>query len=214
MPQMVKTNNISIRILIINLMLLFIGCINEDFSTDPNYKLEFSNDTVNFGLVFSNFSSTTQKLMVYNKNNKSININNISLLNPGNSGFRINVDGMKGNSFDNVEISSNDSLFIFIEITPKDNFSDNPVSIHDIISISCNNSIYNIRLEAVSQDVVIMKGETIDKSSQISSRKPIIIYDSLYISKDTEVEITAGTRLLMHNRASIIVDGSLSATAQ
>ncbi|MDO5570700.1 MAG: hypothetical protein Q4F97_04445 [Bacteroidales bacterium] len=201
--------NILLKVIILSNFFFIIGCLNEDFTNNPNDKLIFSTDTINFGTVFSNTSSTTKKLMVYNKNDKAIKIDNISILNGNNTGFRINVDGIKGETFNDVEISSRDSLFVFIEMTPKENLSDNAVNITDIISFSCNNSIYNIRLNAYSQDIVMMKGVRIDEHSVIVSRKPILIYDSLYIAKDVELEISAGTKLFMHDKAAIIVDGTL-----
>ena len=110
------------------MLLLLVSC-RKDFDTIPNSgKLEFSKTTIYLDTIFSNISSSTYQLKVYNKTNNDINIPSIGLKKGNNSKYRILVDGKTGidtdNSgfgdgklFNNVEILANDSLYIFIEAT-------------------------------------------------------------------------------------------------
>ena len=97
------------------LLNLLAGCdgLDENYSTNPNHRLSFSTDTLSFDTVFTTIGSATKQFMVYNKNSEPLNIERIILASPATSGFRINVDGRKGDNFDNVRIAAKDSLCIF-----------------------------------------------------------------------------------------------------
>lgn len=80
-------------------------------------NLEFSKDTVYLDTVFTNIGSSTYNLKVYNRSSNDINIPSIRLALGENSEYRLNVDGMPGKVFQNVEILAKDSMFVFIETT-------------------------------------------------------------------------------------------------
>ena len=110
------------------IFLLFIGfaismsSCREDFEFEPSTgNLTFSKDTVYCDTVFTNISSSTYSLKVYNKSNKDIKIPTIRLARPD-SKYRITVDGMTGENqnnrtFKDVELLAKDSMYIFIEVT-------------------------------------------------------------------------------------------------
>lgn len=95
----------------------------KDFDTKPSSgNLEFSKTTVYLDTVFTNTSSSTYTLKVYNRSNDDINIPSIALGKGDNSKYRIMVDGMtgrdgKGKYFENVELLAKDSMYVFIEAT-------------------------------------------------------------------------------------------------
>lgn len=108
------------------ILIVLISCLTscrKDFETvSSNGRLEFSRDTVYLDTVFTNISSSTYTLKVYNKSNDDIHIPSIALEKGDNSKYRMMVDGMtgrdgKGTFFENVEILANDSLYVFIEAT-------------------------------------------------------------------------------------------------
>ncbi|MEO8933424.1 MAG: hypothetical protein ABI295_03880, partial [Xanthomarina sp.] len=80
-------------------------------------NLQFSKDTIYLDTVFSNIGSSTYNLKVYNRSNNDINIPSIRLALGDNSNYRLNVDGMPGKVFQNVEILAKDSMYVFIETT-------------------------------------------------------------------------------------------------
>ena len=89
--------------------------VDESFTTDRSALLSFSQDTVSFDTVFTSVGSSTQNIRVFNNQNEGIRISNIRLASGGTSGFRVNVDGMMGTDFSDVEIHSNDSMYVFVE---------------------------------------------------------------------------------------------------
>ena len=107
---------------IVGFLLSLTSC-RQDFETVPsNGDLTFSRDTVYLDTVFTNISSSTYTLKVYNRSDEDIHIPTIAFENGDNSKYRMMVDGMtgregKGKYFENVEILANDSLYVFIEAT-------------------------------------------------------------------------------------------------
>ncbi|MFC4632272.1 hypothetical protein ACFO3O_00020 [Dokdonia ponticola] len=104
--------------------LLILGCIilasscRNDFDTTPNTgNLRFSKDTIFLDTVFTNIGSSTYNLKVYNDSDETINIPSVRLATGEDSDYRLNVDGVAGRTFENVEILANDSIFVFIEVT-------------------------------------------------------------------------------------------------
>ena len=91
------------------------SCIDDDFTTNPSHVLAFSTDTVAFDTVFTTIGTSTRSFRIYNRNKKSLNISSIKLADAEHSGFHINVDGMSGDNFTNVEIRGKDSLYVFVE---------------------------------------------------------------------------------------------------
>ena len=101
----------------------FSSC-RKDFTFEQSTGgLEFSKKTVYLDTVFTNISSSTYRLKVYNRGSKDIVIPKIQLGKGINSKYRIMVDGMTGDagaigkSYTNVELLAKDSLYIFIEVT-------------------------------------------------------------------------------------------------
>ncbi|MGB1211357.1 MAG: hypothetical protein ACPG41_08020 [Lacinutrix venerupis] len=98
-------------------LLLWSSC-RKDFDFEPSTgNLQFSKDTVYLDTVFTNIGSSTYNLKVYNRSDNDISIPFVGLERGSQSSYRLNVDGNAGQTFNNVEIQANDSLFVFIETT-------------------------------------------------------------------------------------------------
>lgn len=196
------------------LLNLFAGCdgLDENYSTNPNHRLSFSNDTLSFDTVFTTIGSATKQFMVYNKNDQPLNIENILLASPGSSGFRINVDGRKGDQFDNVRISAKDSMYVFVEVTVNPNGKDQPLVIEDSVIFTLNGIKQSVLLEAYGQDVKLMKGGvTLTEDTKFTAERPYLVYDSITIEKGVTAEIEPGTIFYMHNKAKIVCYGTILA---
>ena len=106
------------------LLLILIGfavsltsCRNDfDFESRTG-GLEFSKDTVYLDTVFTNIGSSTYTLKVYNRSDKNISIPSLRLKEGTASKYRLMVDGMAGQIFENVEILAKDSMYIFVSVT-------------------------------------------------------------------------------------------------
>ena len=71
--------------------------------------MDFSTDLVKFDTVFTTVGSATQNFRVYNPYNYDIKVD-VYLAGGDHSPFSINVDGVAGTSFRNVEIPAKDSI--------------------------------------------------------------------------------------------------------
>ena len=85
----------SVFVLFLGILVSLTSC-RKDFDTTPsNGNLAFSKTTVYLDTVFSNISSSTYMLKVYNQSNKDINIPSIKLAKPE-SKYRLMEDAMTG----------------------------------------------------------------------------------------------------------------------
>ncbi|WP_255491304.1 choice-of-anchor Q domain-containing protein [Dysgonomonas sp. ZJ279] len=183
---------------------------NDNFSSDSKLKLEFSTNSVQFDTVFSSIGSTTRQFKIFNRNNNSLTIQSIELVNASVSGFRMNIDGQRGTSFSDVPILRNDSLFAFVEVTvnPKTN---SQTIIRDSIRFVTNGNTQYVHLEAIGQDVYIWKGKIIATDTTLTNKKPFLIYDSLVVKEGVTLDVKEGTKFFFRRNASLIIHGTLNA---
>ncbi len=193
---------------------LFTGCIDDSFTTDPSHVLTFSTDTIAFDTVFTDIGTATRSFRIYNPNKKSLNIASIKLADAKRSGFLINVDGMSGSEFNDVEIRGKDSLFVFVEANINPNDQDNPIFIVDSIVFLTNGVKQDVKLTAYGQDVIIKRGETLTADTRFTANRPFLIYDSLVVAPGVTLTLDPGTRLHFHNKASLLVQGKLLAEGE
>ncbi len=188
---------------------LLTSCIEDDFSSSPNDVLTFSTDTVRFDTVFTDIGTSTRIFKVYNRSKKSLNISSIKLADAGNSGFFMNVDGFSGKELSDIEIRGKDSLFIYVgaNINPTDR--NNPILIRDSIVFMTNGVRQDVKLMAYGQDVIIKRGETITGNTVLNAERPYLIYDSLVVAPNAELQLSPGATLHFHDKAKFIVQGRL-----
>ena len=140
--------------------LVFWSSCRNDFEFSPSTgQLEFSKDTVYLDTVFSNIGSSTYNLKVYNKSNNDILIPSLRLGLGEDSEYRMNVDGMAGKSFENIEILAKDSMFVFIETTIDYNNFTNPNGNYlytDKIEFDSGSNLQTVDLVTLVQDAVFI----------------------------------------------------------
>lgn len=154
------------------LLLLWSSC-RKDFDFTPSTgSLEFSKDTIYLDTVFTNIGSSTYNLKVYNRSNNDISIPNISLGRGASSGYRLNVDGNAGKSFENVELQAKDSLYIFIETTVdiEDQVAINNEFLYtDQINFDGGNALQTIELVTLIKDAVFIYPDRDDTTGIIET---------------------------------------------
>ena len=134
---------------------LLSSCIEDGFTTSPSDKLAFNKDTVAFDTVITLQGTATKQMVVYNRSNKQINISSIKVAGLTDKGrFHLNVDGVRGDSFQDVEIRGNDSIFIFIEAYIDEMEKDEPTLLEDRLEFVTNGVSQSVLLTAWGQDVV------------------------------------------------------------
>ena len=185
------------------------SCFDDEFTTSSEHTLSFSADSVRFDTIFTEQGTATEVFKVYNTHEKSILITSIILADYEDSGFFINVDGTKGPDVYNIEVPAKDSIFVFVEITPKKTNGNLPVLIKDSIVFITNGVRQDVKLEAFGQDAVRKRGEIITADTQYTSEMPYIIYDSLVVERGATLTLLPGTQLYMHDKAKIVVRGRL-----
>ncbi len=191
-----------------------IGCndLNNDFSTNPNYRLTFSVDTLSFDTVFTTIGSATREFMVYNPHPEPLNIQSIQLAGPSKSGFRINVDGRSGETFTDIRIEDKDSLYVLVEVTVDPTGNNEPLLIEDHLQFTTNGTTQSVLLRAFGQDVNLMKGgTTISEDTVWTAERPYLIYDSVVVAKGVTLEIEKGSAIHMHDKARWVIHGTIKA---
>ncbi len=190
-------------------MMLLSSCIDDSISTSSSDILAFSTDTLKLGLVFTEDVTTTQRFTVRNYNGKGVSISDIHLSGENASLFRLNVDGMSGTEFSNVDIRANDSIYVMVEATLPANNKDLPVDVDATINFTTNGVSQKVIINAQGQDVERLRAVTINSDTRFSGTKPYQVFDSLVVAKDCTLTLPAGATLYFHDGASMIVRGRL-----
>ena len=186
--------------------------LDENYTTNPNHRISFSVDTVSFDTIFTTIGSATKDFKIYNHNNQPLLISEIILASGEETGFRINVDGRKGDHFHDIRIPANDSIYVFVEVTVNPNASNQPLLVEDSIVCTTNGIKQSVRLEAYGQNVHLHKnGLTVTKDTIFAAERPHLIYDSLVIAPNCQLTIHPGATFYMHDKAKVIVYGTLHA---
>ena len=193
--------------------MLAASCINDDITTSPSATLSFSKDTVNFGTVFTDLGSPTARLVVFNHNNKGVNISSIRFRNPDGP-FKFNVDGVSGSEFKDVEIRGRDSIYVFIECYLDANDTKEPFRIADQLEFVTNGVQQEVEVEAWGWNVTRLKGETVSTALTLTAERPYIIFDSLVVAPKARLQIEPGAMVLFHDGAELMVRGTLHAEGE
>jgi hypothetical protein len=128
-----------------------VSCKKNNLLSKKN--LEFSVDTLVFDTVFTTIGSTTKQFKIYNKESKTVQIDQIELMGGQNSPFRMNVDGNMGTSMSNLRIEGKDSLFVFVEVTLDINSQTLPMIVEDSIRFRTNGKDQYVKLAVCGQDM-------------------------------------------------------------
>ncbi|WP_248722720.1 hypothetical protein [Seonamhaeicola sp. ML3] len=146
-------------VLTIVFLTLWSSC-RKDFEFTPSTgNLEFSRDTVYLDTIFSNIGSSTYNLKVYNRSDNDISIPSVRLALGESSDYRLNVDGISGKIFEDIELLAKDSLFIFVESTIDINNFPNPNGEYlytDQIEFDAGANLQKVELVTLVKDAVFI----------------------------------------------------------
>jgi hypothetical protein len=223
--------------LVLNIV-LWSSCRNDFESVPSSGNLEFSKDTIFLDTVFTNIGSSTRTLKVYNRSDKDINIPTIQLSSGEASNYRLNVDGIPGKTFENINILANDSIFVFIETTIDiDNFPnpDNSYLYEDSIVFDSGTNAQDVNLITLVKDAIFLfpeqnldgTVETLnlgteeepiliegfyldDDQLNFTNDKPYVIYGYAAVAPNKTLIIEAGARIFFHRDSGILVTNGAS----
>lgn len=169
-------------------------------------NLEFSVDTLVFDTVFTTIGSTTHQFKIYNRDKRGVTIEEVELMGGSNSPFRINLDGLQGTSFSNIDLDGEDSLFCFVEVTLDINSQILPMVVEDSIRFRSNGKDQYVKLAVWGQDVYYhysnIKAHIFDLNEGTwPVDKPHLIYGAAFVDSAKTLTIPAGAHLYMHNKS-------------
>ena len=232
---MIKYFKTYFPIFLILSVLLMSSC-REDFDFElSSGNLEFSKDTLFLDTVFTDISSSTYQFKVYNRSDNDISIPSVGLAQGEISKFRLNVDGLPGKTFQNVEILAKDSIFVFVETTAdinEFNSQDTQFLLTDQIEFDSGDRLQKVDLVALIQDAVFLFPERFEDGTTetislgmnaegdevlidgfilgeseltFTNEKPYVIYGFAGVPNGQTLEIQAGARIHFHDNSGIIV---------
>ena len=195
------------------LMCFFAGLFacKKDSLVNGGNDFILSADSIKFDTVFTTAGSVTQFFLIKNQNNNTLRINSIQLMGGNNSAFKMNVDGLPGTSFENIEIEGNDSLYVFVSVNVNPNTDQLPFIIRDSIQISANGKTVFQQLEAWGQNARYIRGKYITENTTWDKNLPYVILGGVLVDTFATLTIEPGTRIYLNADAPMIVDGTLIA---
>lgn len=196
--------------------LIFFASCNK-INSDENSKLSFSDEEVTFDTIFTTVGSMTQNFRVHNPYNYDIKVD-IALAGGAHSPFSINVDGVSGTTFKQVEIPANDSIFVFVKVNVNPNDQTTPFLITDSVVFYHGSTVQDVDLVAFGQNahfivadegsgslrykIIAHEHETIHWTNDL----PYVVYGG-YAAVDSlgTLIIDPGTKIYFHTGAGIWV---------
>ena len=186
------------------------SCISDEITDSPDAKLSFSADTVNFGTLFTQMISPTARLVVHNPNNKGVILSSIRFRS-SQTPFRLNIDGVSGSEFRDIQIRAKDSIYVFIDCNPVENESNLPKLLSDKLDFELNGITRSVEVEAWGWNVTRLHNMTITEDITFTSDNPYIVFDTLLVKKDATLTLAPGTRLFFHDGAKLKIEGNIIA---
>ncbi len=191
------------------------SCRKDNFEDSPDFRLDFSVDTLFFDTVFNTIGSATRTVKVYNRGKNPVRISTLDLENDPNNSFRVNVDGLSGTNFSDVEILGEDSLFIFVEVTVDPGGNELYPFVDGAVRFTTNGSTQRLPLVAWGWDAIfypraqdsVRAVEGLPPFYTISdvpgeinwtADRPIVIRNYLVIDENQHLKIEPGTKIFFH----------------
>ncbi len=193
---------------------------DDDWLTASADLLAFSMDTVAFDTVFTTMGSTVQVLKVYNRHEKPLMIDAVSMQQGAASRFRLNVDGDTSRVARNVRLAAQDSLFIFVRANINPNSSSEPFLVEDAILFEYNdhkqplpvtafgrNAVYHLPTHSIQAGDLVLPYSVLNVT-EWDHTKPHIIFGYGVVDEDSVLTLQPGEELYFANDASLwVYDG-------
>ena len=179
-------------------------------------KLEFSADTVLFDTVFTTITSSTRSFTVHNTTGDPMVVD-IVLAGGTQSYYSINVDGVAGTKFRDVEIPAHDSIFVFVKVNINPTDQNLPYLVTDSVMFYQKGRTQSVQLVAFGQDAHFIVPDHTGGSLHYhivahehehvhwTNDKPWVIYGWAVVDSLGKLTIDPGTKVYVHNGGGIWV---------
>ncbi len=197
-------------IILLLVSLAFEGC-EQPINPVSEGFLTFSTDTVKFDSIFINFLTPSERVSVYNRNNKDMQIDRIWLEGGENSEFSLIVDGISGQEVTDVVLADDDSVRIFVNLTSdlRDEFAEDYILFQvgeniqrllvrafvvDAFYFRSRLQLYSLNPEC-QVDSLELSGYFFSRDTVLTPEKPIIFDGPILIPPGVTVTIQPGTQI-------------------
>lgn len=219
-----------LAIILLAIIAIAVSCKKKmNYSSDSSLNISLSTDTIAFDTVFTSIGSSTRTLMIYNRTGENLKINTIRLAEGKSSCYSVNVDGDSGTSFSDKEISSGDSLYVFIKVTIDPTEGNNPFFVEDRLIFNTNGNESVVHLTAYGQNAKYIIGDKIfnkyykykiiadslaevhwtpDTTYVVYGVALINSYGTLYIEPGTHVYFHNGSGLWAWSEGQLVIQGT------
>lgn len=184
------------------------SCIDDAVSTRPSDQPVFAADTLHLGEIYSLEPSPTHRMTIHNPYDKSLIISEVRFEND-NTPFRMNLDGAAGNRFENIEIRSHDSIYVFVEGTFGEPADDLTHLITDRIMFTTNGVTRALTVAAEVRNATRLRGLNVTRDTTLGAERPIVVFDSLTVAPGVTLTLEPGVQMRFHDGAWLGVAGTL-----
>jgi len=195
--------------LIISFALLLFSCRKDSFITSPDARVILSADTLKFDTLFVTAGSTYRTLKIINDNNQKLKLSSLKLMGGPSSAYKMNVDGVAGTQFNDLDIEANDSLYVFVQVNVNPGAGNLPFIIRDSIQVTYNGRNRLVQLEAWGQNARFFRDKVITVNETWNNDMPYVILGSLLVNTNQTLTINKGCRIYVHADAPIVINGTL-----
>jgi hypothetical protein len=207
----------------------FWSCKKDKIITDSSAKLEFSQDSILFDTVFTTIGSSTRNFRIRNRHDRKIVISSVELEGGPASQFKINIDGVPGTSFSEIEIAPHDSMYVFVQVNVNPTNSNSPLIVSDALHFFVNGNEQKVPLEAWGQDAYYHRPDSavkfrdgtyfpysvvkaVPQSYTMSGTeyvwkndKPHVVYGYLVVDSAEKLRIPENTKVYLNYKAGLWV---------
>ena len=195
--------------LLIPFLILWWSCRKDSFISSPDARITLSADTLKYDTVFVTAGSVYQTFKIINNNDQKLRLSSVKLMGGATSVFRMNVDGVAGDAFSNLEINANDSIYVFVQVNVNPSASNLPFVLRDSVEVRYNGNVRRVQLEAWGQNAHFFRNRVISADETWNNDLPYVILGSLTVNPGKALTINKGCRVYVHADAPIIVNGTV-----
>jgi hypothetical protein len=191
------------------LLVILFSCRKDSFITSGDARVTITADTLKYDTVFVTAGSTYRTFKIINENNQKLRLSSLKLAGGTASVYKINVDGIAGTQFTNLDIEPNDSIYVFAQVNVNPNTANLPFILRDSIEITFNGNKRWVQLEAWGQNAHFFRNKVVTANETWNNDLPYVILGSLLINTNQTLTINKGCRIYTHADAPIIVNGTM-----
>jgi hypothetical protein len=196
---------------------LFTSCDRtaETFTASPDFRLQFSSDSIKFDTVFTlqlssdrkdTINSIFKRLMVYNTDDQAVNIQSIQLHNPA---YTAIVNGVKGTQFEDVTLFGKDSLQLLVSANIDPSTTSDPFLISDELTFTTNGNLQYVVVESWGQNAHFLEKQLINENTTWANDLPYILLDTIFINLDVTLTVDPGTQVYSDHLAGLFIGGNM-----